>query len=137
MKRDSNFIHKNLFDLYLDLLKTLKDAWSVLPSQEDFKGSQMAVLRLQQVYTLSATDLVKGHVLYGDKRYSAIENMSAVDAFLIGKFAYSRGFWRQTKEWMENAFELMQNHRVVKTISTRVELREILHQLALVEYKVC
>ena len=110
----------------------------VLPSDEDFKESQRAILRLQDVYNLPAADLVRGDVIVRDKRYSATENLSAADAFMVGRLAYSSGFWRQTKQWMEKTIELIGNRQVVsETVKNRVELRDVLHHLAHAQFKVC
>ena len=123
--------------MHLDFFESLKEKNASLPSKYDFEGSGKAILRLQQVYNLSAVTFVRGNVISNGKIYSAMTNMSAVDAFLVGRSAYSTGAWTLTKDWMENVLGLMGNRQAYENIGLRVERKEVLDHLAFVEFKVC
>ncbi|KAH9416328.1 hypothetical protein DERP_000833 [Dermatophagoides pteronyssinus] len=71
----------------------------LLPKQEDLNGAALALIRLQDTYNLSLTDLADGYIMGKD---SSIR-LSARDCLYLGKNAFNHGYYGHSLEWFDEA----------------------------------
>ncbi|KAH7636267.1 vacuolar protein sorting-associated protein 33a-like protein [Dermatophagoides farinae] len=71
----------------------------LLPKQEDLNGAALALIRLQDTYNLSLTDMADGYIMGKD---SSIR-LSARDCLYLGKNAFNNGYYGHSLEWFDEA----------------------------------
>ena len=91
-----------MFILSAELQKLLSQTSSELPSQSDVEGALAAILRLQRVYNISTSQIYAGN-------YSGYTGpvLSPLDAYEIGKEAFTDGMLAQSEEWLQLAIDEM------------------------------
>ena len=70
----------------------------IIPDDKDFEGSAAAIVRLQDVYRLNASDIISGK-LKGSPYLGA--TLSWFDCYVIGKAAYDDEEYHKSYEWMK------------------------------------
>ena len=65
-------------------------------SNDDIEGAVKALLRLQRTYDIKAEDFQKGE-LFG---FKAFKNLTSVDIFYIGVYAFDTELYTQCSDWM-------------------------------------
>uniref|UniRef100_A0A8C6TFG5 Prolyl 4-hydroxylase subunit alpha-3 n=1 Tax=Neogobius melanostomus TaxID=47308 RepID=A0A8C6TFG5_9GOBI len=90
---------------------------SALPKLEDLQGAARALLRLQDVYSLQVSALVRGHFLTATDRgtkevYKPLVSvpLSGDDCFLVGKVAYEQEDYYHSVPWLEQSVHLFRGH---------------------------
>ncbi|XP_070183336.1 prolyl 4-hydroxylase subunit alpha-1-like, partial [Littorina saxatilis] len=78
-----------------EIANILSDDKTTLPTESDLSGSKAAILRLERVYNLSASD-----ILAGNYRGYQGPPLSPLDAYEIGKQAFTDGMLEQSERWL-------------------------------------
>uniref|UniRef100_A0A0N5C9F1 procollagen-proline 4-dioxygenase n=1 Tax=Strongyloides papillosus TaxID=174720 RepID=A0A0N5C9F1_STREA len=126
-KEIKNKMHENMAEKFLDRIKIKKQAKTIkYPDDEDLTGAALALLRLQDTYNLSTSELADG-IIQGQ---NIKKKFSAHDCFEIGKAAYNDQDYYHVINWMQEALIRLEN----ETPRT-VEFTEILEYLAFALYK--
>lgn len=105
----------------LENLQDLRSSYerddSVLPNLEDLQGAVRGLLRLQDVYSLQVSALVRGQFLtVSDRGTSEVYKplvsvpLSGDDCFLVGKVAYDQGDYYHSVPWLEQSVHLFRGH---------------------------
>ncbi|UXI20501.1 complexin [Sarcoptes scabiei] len=88
------------FDRDQDQLLRLRSHYqSIWPDRGDLNGVALALIRLQDTYNLSMSDLANGLV---DDQHSFIQ-MTARDCLYLGKNAFNNGYYGHSLEWFDEA----------------------------------
>ncbi|XP_023346532.1 prolyl 4-hydroxylase subunit alpha-2 [Eurytemora carolleeae] len=74
----------------------------VVPKEKDLHGAAQALIRLQDVYELEISHLVRGRI--GDRDTTA--KLTAQDCLFIGKHCFNGGILSRSIEWFEEAWYL-------------------------------
>uniref|UniRef100_A0A0K0FJG2 procollagen-proline 4-dioxygenase n=1 Tax=Strongyloides venezuelensis TaxID=75913 RepID=A0A0K0FJG2_STRVS len=126
-KEIKNKMYENMAEKFLDRIKIKKQAKTIkYPDDEDLTGAAIALLRLQDTYNLSTSELADG-IIQGQ---NIKKKFSAHDCFEIGKAAYNDQDYYHVINWMQEALIRLEN----ETPRT-VEFTEILEYLAFALYK--
>ncbi|XP_076037041.1 prolyl 4-hydroxylase subunit alpha-1-like [Oratosquilla oratoria] len=73
-----------------------------LPSEEDLHGAAQALVRLQDVYNLNISRLVRGE-LWG---IQGTAELTAQDCLYMGKHSFNLGLYSRSLEWFDQAYQL-------------------------------
>ncbi|XP_075448870.1 prolyl 4-hydroxylase subunit alpha-3 isoform X3 [Ascaphus truei] len=113
-----------------------------LPDFDDLEGAARALMRLQDVYSLSVKGLVKGIFQRGSSSdlsllYSSaqLSTMSADDCFQIGKVAYDMEDYYHSIPWLEEAVSLFRGSYGSWFTEDKGSLEDALDYLAFSYYK--
>eukprot|EP00794_Sanderia_malayensis_P017572 gene17572-19324_t len=119
-------------DFSRDLVTKLHKYKSLFPSEDDVRGAQVALLRLQQTYNLSPATFSDGLA----PNASTASQMNAEDAFAIGKVAYNNEDFVEAEMWMTESVRLLNIGRRADNKTTPDESFkfEVLDYLAWAEY---
>ncbi|UJR35641.1 hypothetical protein I4U23_028391 [Adineta vaga] len=104
-----------------EISKTMGDNW-LFPSYEDYTGSAIGLMRLQDTYKLNTSDLANGKISENFKS----RELSASECFDLGRIAYTNGDFYHTLMWMQEALD----HLNTDTNSTIPNKIDILDHLA-------
>ncbi|XP_020784324.1 prolyl 4-hydroxylase subunit alpha-3 isoform X2 [Boleophthalmus pectinirostris] len=108
-------------DEALENLQALRSSYeqegSALPKLEDLQGAVWGLLRLQDVYSLQVSGLVRGHFLTitsggTSEIYRPLMSvpLSGDDCFLVGKVAYDQEDYYHSVPWLEQSVHLFRGH---------------------------
>uniref|UniRef100_A0A915KVQ1 Prolyl 4-hydroxylase alpha-subunit N-terminal domain-containing protein n=1 Tax=Romanomermis culicivorax TaxID=13658 RepID=A0A915KVQ1_ROMCU len=101
-----SLMRNNLAEVYLQNITSQRDANSVhFPTDEDFKGVAVALMRLQDVYKLETRDMAQGMI----KGHRSSSELEAHDCFELGRIAYNEGDYYHTLMWMQEALNRMEH----------------------------
>ncbi|KAK0063545.1 prolyl 4-hydroxylase, partial [Biomphalaria pfeifferi] len=84
----------NNYDNFLQMLNKTNDLF--LPDDDDFMTALLALVRLQNTYNLSVSNMISGDYL----DYKG-PPLSSIDAFFIGLVAYGENDFNQSLEWWD------------------------------------
>uniref|UniRef100_A0AC35TZT5 Procollagen-proline 4-dioxygenase n=1 Tax=Rhabditophanes sp. KR3021 TaxID=114890 RepID=A0AC35TZT5_9BILA len=96
------------------------------PGEEDFNGAALALIRLQETYNLSTTDLADGIILGNNVN----KLLTAHDCFEIARSAYNDADYYHCIKWIQESMNRWENE-ATKTI----EYTELLEYMAFSLYK--
>ncbi|XP_030295628.1 prolyl 4-hydroxylase subunit alpha-3 isoform X1 [Sparus aurata] len=113
-----------------------------LPKLEDLQGAAKGLMRLQDVYALQVTSLVKG-------RFQRVTNgesvdvylptvslpLSGDDCFLVGKVAYEQGDYYHSVQWLEESVRLFRGTGGEWSPENEGTLEDALDHLAFSHFK--
>ncbi|CAF0905886.1 unnamed protein product [Adineta ricciae] len=105
----------------MDISKTMGDNWA-FPSFEDYTGSAIALMRLQDTYKLNTSDLANGKISDNFKSRA----LSASECYDLGRIAYTNADFYHTIMWMQEALD----HLDRETNATAPNKIDILDHLA-------
>ncbi|NXC10146.1 P4HA3 hydroxylase, partial [Orthonyx spaldingii] len=112
----------------------LREVEQELPGAEDLDGAARALMRLQDIYALSAKGLASGVFqragqppLYSPSRRVSL---SADDCFHVGKVAYDTGDYYHSIAWLEEAVSLFRLSYGSWNLEDRSSLQDALDHLA-------
>ena len=120
---------RNLYFLLAALVQSLQHHRNLFPNEDDFKGAQIALMRLQQTYDLPPATISDG--IAPDVPSST--RMSADDTFAIGKEAYLKEDYVECELWMRETLRLLGIGRTQGKAPSRFE---VLDYLAFAEQEV-
>ncbi|CAF1557002.1 unnamed protein product, partial [Adineta steineri] len=95
---------------------------ALFPSFEDYTGSAIGLMRLQDTYKLNTSQLANGEI---SKKFKSKE-LSALECFDLGRVAYTNGDFYHTLMWMQEALD----HLNKETNKTSINKIDILDHLA-------
>lgn len=84
----------------MDISKTMGDNW-LFPSFEDYTGSAVALMRLQDTYQLNSSQFANGEL---STKYKS-RKLNALECYDLGRVAYSNGDFYHTLLWMQEALD--------------------------------
>jgi hypothetical protein len=126
------------YSFIAEFAKSIADHW-LFPSNEDYTGSAMALMRLQDTYAISSSQLANGEIsaTYKSKRLNGqltdrqtIElntmSLTALECYDLGRVAYLHGDFYHTLMWMQEALL----HLNVERTNQSVNKVDILDHLA-------
>ncbi|XP_028320446.1 prolyl 4-hydroxylase subunit alpha-3 isoform X4 [Gouania willdenowi] len=130
----------------LENIEALRSAYTDqeanLPNMEDVQGAAKGLMRLQDVYGLSVSGLVKGHfqkVTDGESvdvyRPAVSARLSGDDCFLVGKVAYEQEDYYHSVQWMEESVHLFRGTGGEWSPENQGTLEDALDHLAFSQYK--
>uniref|UniRef100_A0A3B3ZK04 Prolyl 4-hydroxylase subunit alpha-3 n=1 Tax=Periophthalmus magnuspinnatus TaxID=409849 RepID=A0A3B3ZK04_9GOBI len=100
------------------LRSSYEEEESALPKLEDLQGAVRGLLRLQDVYSLQVSGLVRGHFLTTTSKgtseiYRPLVSvrLSGDDCFLVGKVAYDQEDYYHSVPWLEQSVRLFRGHK--------------------------
>lgn len=96
LKKIEKAMHQNS---WAPVSQLMEDYQTLLPRADDFNGAALALIRLQDTYNLSITDLSYGKI----HRQSTPIIMSARDCLYLGKSAFNHGYYGHSLDWFEEA----------------------------------
>ncbi|MEQ2158982.1 hypothetical protein GOODEAATRI_017743 [Goodea atripinnis] len=113
-----------------------------LPKEEDLRGAAKGLMRLQDVYSLQVSSLVKG-------RFQRITNggvidvcspavsvsLSGDDCFLVGKVAYEQEDYYHSVQWLEESVRLFRGAGGQWSPENEGTLEDALDHLAFSHFK--
>ncbi|XP_066930606.1 prolyl 4-hydroxylase subunit alpha-1-like [Clytia hemisphaerica] len=102
---------------------------NLLPSADDVDGARAALLRLQETFALSASQILNGIV----PASNGFTKLSASDAYDIGRMAYTDKRYDVTIGWMKEALKLVDTSNHGDDLPSKVN---ILDHLAWSEYQI-
>ncbi|RWS27155.1 vacuolar protein sorting-associated protein 33A-like protein [Leptotrombidium deliense] len=76
-----------------------KEYQSLMPSDDDLNGAALSLIRLQDTYNLTISDLASG-TIHGVNSYV---EMTARDCLFLGKHAFNNGYYGLSLEWFHEA----------------------------------
>ncbi|CEF59606.1 Prolyl 4-hydroxylase alpha-related protein PH4[alpha]EFB [Strongyloides ratti] len=120
-------MNENKADEFLEKIKYQKQSKIIkYPDDEDLTGAANALVRLQDTYNLSTTELADGIIQGQDIK----KKFTAHDCFEIGRAAYNDQDYYHVVNWMQEALMRLEN----ETPRT-VEYTDILEYLAFALFK--
>uniref|UniRef100_K9J1M6 Prolyl 4-hydroxylase subunit alpha-3 n=1 Tax=Desmodus rotundus TaxID=9430 RepID=K9J1M6_DESRO len=122
-------------------MRALKDGYEKveqdLPAFEDLEGAARALMRLQDVYTLSVQGLargvfqrVTGSAVTDLHNPSRLVSLTADDCFQVGKVAYDMGDYYHAIPWLEEAASLFRGSYGQWNTEDEASLEDALDHLA-------
>ncbi|CAF1572864.1 unnamed protein product, partial [Adineta steineri] len=105
----------------VEISKTMGDNW-LFPSFEDYTGSAVGLMRLQDTYKLNTSDIANGEISSNFKS----RKLSALECYDLGRIAYTSGDFYHTLMWMQEALD----HLNTEPNNTAVNKINILDHLA-------
>ncbi|CAF0759590.1 unnamed protein product [Rotaria sordida] len=106
-------IEEIVFD---DTSKTMADNY-LFPSYEDYTGSAVALMRLQDTYKLNTSEVANGEISTNYKS----RKLSALECYDLGRIAYTNGDYYHTLMWMQEALDHL-DKEVNNTSPSRVDI---------------
>lgn len=73
----------------------------LLPTSDDLNGAALSLIRLQDTYNLTYSDLIKGKLLDVDSRIE----MNARDCLFFAKQSFTNGYYGHSLEWFDQALK--------------------------------
>ncbi|KAH9403931.1 hypothetical protein TYRP_014443 [Tyrophagus putrescentiae] len=86
-------------DSWSSVNQFIADYRSLLPDQDDLNGAALALIRLQDTYNLTMSDMANGYI----STMNSMIQMSARDCLYLGKSAFNNGYFGSSIEWFEEA----------------------------------
>ena len=112
-----------------DLQWELKINRPAFPTQQDFMGSISAILRIQDVYNISARALADGELQDG----KSSGGLGADECYELGVVSHSLEYYEDVIDWMREAQQRMRPPYNYSGALTKID---VLEYLAWAEYKV-
>ncbi|CAF89269.1 unnamed protein product, partial [Tetraodon nigroviridis] len=113
-----------------------------LPSLEDLQGAAKGLMRLQDVYCLQVSSLVRGHFQRVAGSQSVDVHLPAVsvqlsgdDCFLVGKVAYDQEDYYHSVHWLEESVRLFRRSGSKWSPENEGTLHDALDHLAFSHFK--
>ncbi|CAF4694094.1 unnamed protein product [Rotaria sp. Silwood1] len=107
--------------VYHGISKTMGDNY-LFPSYEDYTGSAVALMRLQDTYKLNTSEVANGEISTNYKS----RKLTALECYDLGRIAYTNGDYYHTLMWMQEALD----HLDKETNNTSLSKVDILDHLA-------
>ncbi|CAF4241633.1 unnamed protein product [Rotaria sp. Silwood2] len=104
-----------------DFAKDMTSQW-IFPTFEDYTGSAMGLMRLQDTYKLNTSQLANGEL---SSKFKS-KRLSAFECYDLGRVAYTNGDFYHTLMWMQEALD----HLDTETNNTSINKIDILDHLA-------
>ncbi|CAF3748838.1 unnamed protein product [Rotaria sordida] len=104
-----------------DFAKDITHKW-LFPTFEDYTGSAMGLMRLQDTYKLNTSQLANGDL---SSKFKS-KRLSALECYDLGRVAYTNGDFYHTLMWMQEALD----HLDTETNNTSINKIDILDHLA-------
>ncbi|MEQ2298248.1 hypothetical protein AMECASPLE_003329, partial [Ameca splendens] len=138
-----NVIHSNEAQENIQTLRSkYEEEEADLPKVEDLRGAAKGLMRLQDVYSLQVSSLVKG-------RFQRITNggvidvcspavsvsLSGDDCFLVGKVAYEQEDYYHSVQWLEESVRLFRGAGGQWSPENEGTLEDALDHLAFSHFK--
>ncbi|CAF3704453.1 unnamed protein product [Rotaria socialis] len=96
--------------------KDMGDNW-VFPAFEDYTGSAIALMRLQDTYKLNTSELASGEISANFKS----RKLTAVECYDLGRIAYTNKDFYHTLMWMQEALDQLEKEEN-KTSVNKVDI---------------
>ena len=119
----------NVVSPFPDLQWELKINRPAFPTQQDFMGSISAILRIQDVYNISARALADGELQDG----KSSGGLGADECYELGVVSHSLEYYEDVIDWMREAEQRMRPPYNYSGTLTKID---VLEYLAWAEYKV-
>ena len=100
---------KNIYDGYVEsnsthyLKSKMQDVSEAFPTEEDLQSTALALMRLQDTYGLSLSEMANGEV----EGIEGGDQLSADDCFEVGRIAYNKEDYYHAILWIEHALQLI------------------------------
>ncbi|CAM4773713.1 unnamed protein product [Rotaria magnacalcarata] len=104
-----------------DFVKNMGSKW-LFPTFEDYTGSAIGLMRLQDTYELNTSQLANGEL---SSKFKS-KRLSALECYDLGRVAYTNGDFYHTLMWMQEALD----HLDTETNHTSINKIDILDHLA-------
>ncbi|CAF3801799.1 unnamed protein product [Rotaria sordida] len=104
-----------------EFAKDITHKW-LFPTFEDYTGSAMGLMRLQDTYKLNTSQLANGDL---SSKFKS-KRLSALECYDLGRVAYTNGDFYHTLMWMQEALD----HLDTETNNTSINKIDILDHLA-------
>ncbi|CAF3671057.1 unnamed protein product [Rotaria sp. Silwood1] len=104
-----------------DFTKDMTNKW-IFPTFEDYTGSAIGLMRLQDTYKLNTSQLANGEL---SSKFKS-KRLSALECYDLGRVAYTHGDFYHTLMWMQEALD----HLDTETNNTSINKIDILDHLA-------
>ncbi|CAF3520069.1 unnamed protein product [Rotaria socialis] len=104
-----------------DSVKNIGSKW-LFPTFEDYTGSAIGLMRLQDTYELNTSQLANGEL---SSKFKS-KRLSALECYDLGRVAYTNGDFYHTLMWMQEALD----HLDTETNHTSINKIDILDHLA-------
>ncbi|CAF0822451.1 unnamed protein product [Rotaria sp. Silwood1] len=104
-----------------DFTKDITNKW-IFPTFEDYTGSAIGLMRLQDTYKLNTSQLANGEL---SSKFKS-KRLSALECYDLGRVAYTHGDFYHTLMWMQEALD----HLDTETNNTSINKIDILDHLA-------
>ena len=107
-------------------------------ADDELHGAADALIRLQSMYNLNVTKLSEGHLPRELSRgpYTIRARLGAVDTYLLGRVAYSRGNMNSAATWMLETTRLLGTQDTLVGFAETIQLSDVLNHLAYAYYTV-
>lgn len=84
-----------------EIKRLTQDYKSIMPSDDDLHGAALAIVRLQDTYNLTETQLASGQI----QDYSSSIQMTARDCLYLAKHAFNNAYYGHSLDWFEEALK--------------------------------
>lgn len=74
----------------------------LMPTEDDLNGAALSVIRLQDTYNLTESELIEGRI----GRVESHVKMNSRDCFYFGKQSFNHGYYGHSLQWFEQALRL-------------------------------
>lgn len=123
-----NYLKNNATDEFLSKLDQKTDSF---PDEEDLAGTAEALLRLQDVYALSADRMAHGNLHRG---IADTVSMTAEDCYELGRLAYLKDDFYHTILWMQEGLKLLESDTTLNAKQKDTLHAKLLDHLAYAVY---
>lgn len=86
-------------DQWNEVQRLTRDYQSIMPSDDDLHGAALAIVRLQDTYNLTESELAKGNI----QELSTRIQMTARDCLYLAKHAFNNAYYGHSLDWFEEA----------------------------------
>lgn len=88
-------------DQWNEVQRLTQDYKSIMPSDDDLHGAALAIVRLQDTYNLTETELAMGKI----QEHSSSIQMTARDCLYLAKHAFNNAYYGHSLDWFEEALK--------------------------------
>lgn len=88
-------------DNWQEVQRLTQDYKSIMPSDDDLHGAALAIIRLQDTYNLTETELAIGKI----QEHSSRIQMTARDCLYLAKHAFNNAYYGHSLDWFEEALK--------------------------------
>lgn len=88
-------------DTWNDVQRLTQDYKAIMPSDDDLHGAALAIVRLQDTYNLTETELAMGKI----QEHSTRIQMTARDCLYLAKHAFNNAYYGHSLDWFEEALK--------------------------------